>query len=188
MARSNLGVGCNLDANADAYTHTHTYTYANAYANAFAFADAYANVDTYAYSDAYANAFANAYAQAYADTYAYSDAFADAYASAYDETYADLRPYLIELNQDAEGFVYAFCKTNEDGTPSNGGSGTICKEGAVHEVEGPLKICTKNALHATIDVNKWDGEALWLVKMYEPVVMEGDKIGSLKREVVRRIW
>lgn len=49
-------------------------------------------------------------------------------------------------------------------------------------IDGPLKICTKNALHGTLLPTQWKGERWWIVALYHPVEIQDDKIGSLKRE------
>src|SRR5690348_9034405 len=82
------------------------------------------------------------------------------------------------------GCVMAFWRSNEDGSPSNGGTGGPRKLGQVETITGPLTLCTKNALHGTLEPKNWKGDRWWIVALYEPVQSEGDKIGSLKREIV----
>jgi len=81
----------------------------------------------------------------------------------------EIKQHLADKNNTApDEFIYAFYKSQKDGHPANGGKGTIAEVGAIHEVKGPLQICTDRALHATLSLNDWDGDALWLVKMYRP--------------------
>ena len=82
------------------------------------------------------------------------------------------------------GVELAFWKSNKDGTPSNGGSGTPAYVGKVEQVKGPLKLCSKNALHGTLTPSLWKGERLWIVALYPPVAFDEDKCGSLKREIL----
>jgi len=57
----------------------------------------------------------------------------------------------------------------------------------VEEITGPLEICTKNALHATLDPRKWKGERLFVVALYPPFQNQDDKWASLKRKIVMEI-
>ena len=78
----------------------------------------------------------------------------------------------------------AFWRSHEDGSPSNGGGGGPRKLAQVEEIAGPLEICTKNALHGTLEPNNWKGNRWWVVALYPPVQKDGDKIASLKREII----
>jgi hypothetical protein len=80
--------------------------------------------------------------------------------------------------------VLAFWKSNDDGTPANGGNGMTARPGLVQAVDGPLTLCTPRALHATFTPQKWKGARTWIVAMYPPIAKEDGKIGSLKREIV----
>lgn len=85
------------------------------------------------------------------------------------------------------GAKIAIWKTNKDATPSNGGSGGVRKAGDVEEVEGPLEICTERALHATLEPQIWKGERMFAVALYPPVVGNGEKYASLKREIIMEL-
>lgn len=162
------------------------------YALAFDFASAYS--DAYAYAYAYSDAHEDANATAYSDAYVESDDYSESTATAY--TYADgyvhadaghFFAYLLDKKNQVKNSRLAFYLSDKNGEPSNGGKGTVAAPGAIHEIEGPLEICTKNALHATFLPLEWKGEKLWLVRMYEPCVFDDDKIGSLKREIICEI-
>lgn len=58
------------------------------------------------------------------------------------------------------------------------------KVGDVQEIPGPLKLYGPGALHATDTPTLWNGDRWWLVALHAPVVKEGDKYGSLKREIL----
>ena len=89
----------------------------------------------------------------------------------------------FELNRC--GAAIAFWRSTKDGFPANGGKAwTAAYVGKVDKVKGPLGICTHNALHATLLPPKWEGEKIWIVAMYPPFVVDDDKIGSLKREIL----
>src|SRR3990167_9226911 len=65
---------------------------------------------------------------------------------------------MLDTAIDKAGAILAYWLSNADGTPANGGSGTKARVGLVEEISGPLKICTKNALHGTLKPPKWSGE------------------------------
>ena len=91
----------------------------------------------------------------------------------------------------AGGCVLAFWRATKDGRAANHSStdkGPVRQIGTIEELPGPLQICTKHALHASThrpDLHK--GERLFIVAMYPPFAYEGDKIGSLKREILAEI-
>lgn len=62
------------------------------------------------------------------------------------------------------------------------------KPGYTEEITGPLTICTERALHATHKPENHQGESLWLVAMHPPFQTDGDKIGSLKRTFIRKLY
>ena len=82
------------------------------------------------------------------------------------------------------GVVLAYWRSTANDEPANGGSGTKAKVGLIEEIQGPLKICTKQALHGTLNPPKWKGEKIWIVALYPPVVWQEDKCASLKREFI----
>ena len=63
----------------------------------------------------------------------------------------------------------------------------MAKTGLVEEVAGPLQLCTRHALHATLEPTKWQGERLWVVALWGEVRSDGDKMGALKREFLAEI-
>ena len=87
-----------------------------------------------------------------------------------------------------QGAVLAFWRSAKDGKPANGGEGAERTIGMVEEISGPLKPCSKNALHATLNPSKWKGERLWIVALYPPVeIVDQDKMASLKREILAEL-
>jgi len=83
-----------------------------------------------------------------------------------------------------EHTTLALWRSDKDGKPTNGGSGDPVAPGLTQEIPGPLRICTKNALHGTTSPGQWKGERWWVVALHEPVVRQDDKIASLKRTIV----
>lgn len=94
---------------------------------------------------------------------------------------------IIKAAVDCAGFL-AFWKSDKDGLPSNGGSGAVpAAPGMNQEVRGPLKLCTHNALHATLHPDKWKGDRLWVVALHGELQFSDDKIGALKREIIGEV-
>ena len=77
-----------------------------------------------------------------------------------------------------------FWRSHADGTPSNGGSKTKAYVGLTEEVEGPLQLCSRRALHGTLSPHMWEGERLWVVALHQPVGQEANKFGALKRTII----
>ena len=99
---------------------------------------------------------------------------------------ADSIPRAAELRQ--AGATIGFWRSGADGRASNGGHHAKSVEvGTIEEIRGPLKICTKNALHATNAPWKCEGERLWIVALFPPVQEQDDKYGSLRREIIQEI-
>ena len=79
----------------------------------------------------------------------------------------------------------AFWRSDGDGCACNGGiSKGPVRPGLVEEIEGPLEICTRRALHATELPPKWKGERVWCVALFGEFQQEDDKFGALKREII----
>jgi len=88
----------------------------------------------------------------------------------------------------AAGAVLAFWRSGPSGCPTNHpGDRTPRSAGAIEHVQGPLLLCSKRALHATLNPAAWRGDRLWVVALYPPVETDGDTLGSLKREIVCEI-
>jgi hypothetical protein len=82
------------------------------------------------------------------------------------------------------GATLAFWRSDKNGQACNGGSSAPVSPGKIETVSGPLKICTKNALHATFIPPKYNGERWWIVALIGEVQTDDDKIGALSREIV----
>jgi hypothetical protein len=65
-----------------------------------------------------------------------------------------------------------------------GGRNDPVKPGTVEKVEGPLQLCSRRALHATLIPPKWEGARLWIVALIGEVKGDDDKYGALEREVI----
>ncbi|MDE2468161.1 MAG: hypothetical protein KGL35_05335, partial [Bradyrhizobium sp.] len=85
----------------------------------------------------------------------------------------------------AEGATIAFWRSNQAGKACNGGrSSEGVSAGTVESIDGPLRICSRNALHATFIPPKWKGERVWVVALIGEVQFDEDKAGALKREII----
>jgi hypothetical protein len=85
----------------------------------------------------------------------------------------------------ALGAKIAFWKSGSTGKACNGGHhSTPVHVGMVEKIKGPLRLCSKNALHATELPPKWHGERLWVVALLGEVQQSEDKYGALEREII----
>ena len=97
---------------------------------------------------------------------------------------AKQRKRLSELS----GAFIAFWKSDNDGYPANGGKlPDPVTEGTVHKTRGPLNLCSKGTLHATLNPGKWKGERLWVVAMIGEIEVDSDKVGALQREILGEV-
>lgn len=85
------------------------------------------------------------------------------------------------------GLVVCFWRCDEKGRPANGGYGTLAKAGFTEKIEGPLRICTSNALHGTTNPRHYNGSHWWIVGLHEPTQCKGDKFASLKRTFIKNL-
>ena len=85
----------------------------------------------------------------------------------------------------ASGATIAFWRSSKNGLPSNGG-GKIeaAAPGVVHTSPGPLQLCNRGTLHATLIPPKWNGERYWIVALHGEVIGDDEKFGCLKREII----
>lgn len=84
-----------------------------------------------------------------------------------------------------EGAVIAFWRSDANGQPANNGTKMeAASPGVVHTSPGPLSVCSRGTLHATVIPPKWKGERLWIVAMIGPVAWDDDKVGALRREII----
>ena len=96
------------------------------------------------------------------------------------------RVRLSELK--AAGAKIAFWRSNADGYAMHGGKKNVqTAPGVIQEIKGPLKICSKNALHATVNPPKWEGDRLWCVALIGETQQDDDKFGALKREIIAEV-
>ena len=77
----------------------------------------------------------------------------------------------------------AFWNSNVHGFPANGGTHDFKPvfPGLIQEIKGPLELCGRNALHATMDPLRWKGTRVWYVALHGETIKEHNKLGSLKR-------
>ena len=61
------------------------------------------------------------------------------------------------------------------------------KPGTVEKIKGPLRICTKNALHGTLLPPKWPGARLWVVALIGEIAGDEEKFGALEREIIGEV-
>ena len=82
------------------------------------------------------------------------------------------------------GAKIAFWRSGPDGRACNGGSNNPVHPGLVETAKGPLSLCHKGTLHATLIPPKWKGERWWVVALIGEVVGDDEKYGCLTREII----
>jgi hypothetical protein len=83
------------------------------------------------------------------------------------------------------GATIAFWRSSEKGLPSNGGGKLApAAPGVIHTAPGPLSLCDRGTLHATLIPPKWKGERYWIVALHGEVIGDEEKYGCLKREIL----
>jgi hypothetical protein len=157
------------------------------------------------YSDGYGYGYGDGDDYGYGDGYGYGygdgDGYGDGYGSDYgsgavSKMYWQLavqyfaqkwepaqRERMLALFE--EGAMIAFWGSDSNGLPSNGG-GWIepAAPGVVHTAPGPLDLCAKGTLHATLLPPKWRGERWWIVALIGEVIGDEEKYGALRREII----
>jgi len=88
----------------------------------------------------------------------------------------------IELS--GQSAQLAYWRSDKNGNPANGGSGVQAAPGVIHEEKGPLSLCERGTLHATLNPPKWKGERWWIVALHGEVVGDDEKMGCLRREII----
>ena len=84
----------------------------------------------------------------------------------------------------AAGAKIAFWRSDAAGRPANGGRGVVAAPGVVHREKGPLNLCKRGTLHATLIPPAWKGERWWVVALIGEVVGDDEKMGALEREIL----
>ena len=83
------------------------------------------------------------------------------------------------------GATIAFWRSDKSGQPSNnGGKIEAAAPGVIHTAPGPINVCNKGTLHATLIPPKWKGDRWWIVAMTGEVQWQEDKCGALSREII----
>ena len=164
-----MGSGCTAPATAPA-TATATATAPTATATAPAPADG----SGYGYGDGYGYGSGDGYGEYWSLTIS-------GFATKWPEAQ---RARLTALRE--AGAKIAFWRSNPKGLPSNGGKASLAPAapGVVHTENGPLKLCAKGTLHATLIPTKWQGERWWIVALIGEVQGDDEKYGALQREII----
>lgn len=88
------------------------------------------------------------------------------------------------------GARLAYWRSDAGGFACNGGDSSgdgAVYAGMVQTVKGPLKTCTRQALHATLRPPRWNGKRLWLVSLRGEVGGDAEKFGALERLIIGEI-
>jgi hypothetical protein len=138
--------------------------------------------------DGSGDSYGSGYGDGSGDSYGYGSGYGDGYGSGYGDGSGDGSGYweAVLAPYQKPDATLAFWKSDRNGKPANGGSGTVAKIGIVEELPPPLSICSRG-FHATLNPAKWSGERLWIVALYGEIQTEDDKLCALKREFIAEI-
>ena len=115
----------------------------------------------------------------------YGDGYGDGDGDGYGDGYSTA---ILSQHKCPAGAVLAFWKSDALGRPANGGCDILERSiGHVDAVDGPLRLCSPHALHATLEPGNWEGTRLWVVALYGPVIEDGAKRGALRREIIAEV-
>lgn len=82
------------------------------------------------------------------------------------------------------GATIAYWKSDKNGRACNGGKNDPVKPGTIETAPGPLALCARGTLHATLLPPKWSGDRWWIVALTGEVVGDREKFGALSREII----
>jgi hypothetical protein len=57
----------------------------------------------------------------------------------------------------------------------------------IHTTPGPLLLCNRGTLHATLLPSKWSGERWWIVALTGEIIGDEEKYGALSREIIGEV-
>jgi hypothetical protein len=154
----------------------------------------------YGYGDGSGSGYGDGSGSGYGDGYGYGSGSGDGYGygdgSGYGskeywlacvDHFAAKWPQNAQARLDAlrrSGATIGFWKSDAQGRACNGGKSEPVAPSKVETIPGPLKICSKHALHATFIPPKWKGDRWWIVALIGEVQIDDDKAGALTREII----
>jgi hypothetical protein len=174
----------------DGYGYGYGYGYGDGYGDGDGDGYGDGDGDGYGYGDGDGDGDGYGYGYGYGDGDGDGDGYGDGYGPYWLKTiqyfaakWLDTqRTRLAELQK--AGATIAFWRSDAAGRACNGGTNAPVKPGTVEKIQGPLRICTRHALHATQVPPKWQGERVWIVALIGEIAQDGDKFGALEREVI----
>lgn len=92
------------------------------------------------------------------------------------------RQRLTELQ--AVGATIAYWRSDASGRACNGGKNNPVSPGLIEIAPGPLELCSRGTLHATLIPPRWRGERWWIVALTGEVIGDAEKFGALTREII----
>jgi len=169
--------------------------YGSGYGDGYGDGDGYGGGYGYGSGDGYDYGDGSGYGSGYGDGDGYGYGYGYGYGSGYGLKEATVsfvamlpdtrKAHAKELLK--TGARIAYWRSGKDARPSNGGRAEPVDIGTIQKIEGPLKICTPKALHATYRLDKWQGERIWLVALKGEIVEQEDKLGALEREILAEL-
>jgi hypothetical protein len=168
----------------DGYGYGYGYGYGNGYGNGNGDGNGYGNGDCYGYGygDCYGYGYGNGDGNGDGCGYGDGSYWSQCIPSFVAKMGIVQRERFATLQQTDVRFAY--WRSNENGLPANGGKGTKAEPGVIHKESGPLRLCERGTLHATLIPPKWKGERWWIVALHGEVIGDDEKFGCLEREII----
>ena len=172
------------DGYGNGYGDGYGYGYGNG--NGYGYGDGYGagNGDGYGYGDGYGDGNGYGYGDGYG--YGYGDGYGNGNGNGSLAAYLS-HPLVVAFARE-ERVTLAFWRSDARGQSANGGRRMVAAApGLVQEVEGPLRLCSGRALHASVAPGEWSGVRWWVVALLGEIERDGSKAGALRRLIVEEV-
>jgi hypothetical protein len=157
--------------------------YGDGYGSGYGYGDGYG--DGYGSGYGSGDGYGDGYGSGYGSGDGYGDGSGDGYWVAVFETHYSTLPRVRELCSQDPTIAFAYWRSDRSGRACNGGnSKESARPGLIEQISGPLEICTRRALHATVEPTSYKGDRLWVVALSGEIQISGNKVGALKREII----
>jgi hypothetical protein len=166
--------------------------YGSGYGSGYGYGDG--DGSGYGYGDGYGYGYGSGYGSGYGYGDGYGYGSGSGYGSGYGSYWLSCIQYFAGKWTDAQrarlrelqesGAKICYWRSDARGRACNGGDNESVKPGTVETIKGPLELCSRRALHATMIVPKWHGERVWVVALIGEVVGDDEKYGALTREII----
>ncbi len=174
------------------YGYGDGYGSGDGYGYGYGYGDGYGSGDGSGDGYGYGSGDGYGYGYGSGDGYGYGDGYGDGYGSG-EYWAATIDAFALKWNAQQQsrlgdlrkiGSKIAFWRSDKDGRACNGGKNAPVYPGLVETSPGPLSLCAKGTLHATLLPPKWQGDRWWVVALTGQIIGDDEKFGALSREII----